>query len=194
MNTTYLDLPSPFGLAKLSDSFCKVIAAYDPDLVIFPSQKHPFYRLARPVRHGSVRNWALYKKLPGVTDDIRIMLDRQLIALPFALPAKIASAPPEHVVATIRARDTWAFGGPDGAGDRAADALEAKEKAKQKIIDDRYADEMRQRKKAAGIAFLYRTGARVSLVSPRRMVAPPESSTQTGPDRQDPAGCSTQEP
>ncbi len=172
----YLDLPSPFGLPKLSDEWLKPIEAYDPDLVIFPSQKHPHYRLARKLKHGSIRNWDEYKKLPGVTQDIRIMLDRQLIALPFALPASIGRADPSHVVRTLFLRDQWRF----GDGDKAADALEAKEAAEQKAIDDRYRDQMRQRKRAAGVAFLYRTGARVSLVSPRRAVPAPDSSTQTG--------------
>lgn len=186
----YLDLPSPFGLAKLTELWCRPIALYDPDLVIFPSQKHAHYRLARTCLHGSVRDVAQYKKLAGgLTDDLKIMLSRNLVAVPFALPPDIGKLDPMNVVRLLMRRDQWRYGGRDADGSKAADALEAKEKAEQKAIDDPYLDEMRRRKKAAGISYLYRTGARVSLVSPRRKEPAPESSTQTGPDG--PAGCST---
>ena len=187
----YLDLPSPFGLPKLSDTFCQPIAAYDPELVIFPSQKHPFYRIGRKVRR-SKRQWDAYKKLPAVTSDIRIFLDHGAIALPFALPAKISHGTPEHVIATLRARDMWVHGGPDGDGEKTADQLEANERAEAEASQAAWNAEAKVRKRAMGISYLYATGARVSLVSPRRMVAPPDSPTQTGPPEREPADCSVE--
>lgn len=182
----YLDLPSPFGLPALSDAWCAPIAAYDRDLVIFPSQKHPHYRIARKVRHGSVRNWDVYKTLPGVTDDIRIMLERQLVALPFALPPGIGKADPTVVVGTLYRRDGWRFKDDEAVADR----VEQQEAAEKKALDDRWKREEWTRRKALRVSYLYRTGARVSLVSPRlSQPAPAASSTQTGPTSS--ADCST---
>lgn len=158
----YIDVPSPFGLSRPTEAWCRVIADYDSELRIFPSQTHPVYRLMRKARQMGPMNADRFKGvLTQLHPDTQIAIHRHLIAV-FTMPKEITTVGPERVVAKLRLRDQWQF----KDGDAVADALESREAADETAIDQKRKFEYQTRRRAAGISLLYRTGARVSLIKP----------------------------
>jgi len=158
----YIDVPSPFGLQRPTEAWCRVVADYDPELRIFPSQTHPVYRLMRKARNMGPMNADKFKNvMTTLHPDTQIAIHHHLIAV-FTMPKEITTVGPERVVAKLRLRDQWRF----KDGDAVADALEAREAADEKDINHKRKLEYQTRRKAAGISLLYRTGARVSLIKP----------------------------
>lgn len=172
----YIDAPSPFGLARPTKAWCETIAAFDPDLRIFPSQKHPCFRLMRVARVEGPMNLQRFKRvMDQLHPDTQIALQHGLVAV-FTMPAEIMKLDPLRVVEKLRRRDQWAF----RDGDAVADALDQRDVAAEKEIDDRRRADSHDRRRAMRISYLYRTGARVSLVPPRRQPAAAASAPTTG--------------
>lgn len=48
----FVQTANPFGLATPPPAFLKALAAYDREIVLFPSVKEPVYRMGRRGRHG----------------------------------------------------------------------------------------------------------------------------------------------
>lgn len=166
----YLDYPSPFGLSRPTPAWCAPIAAFDPDLRIFPSQTHPLYRLMRLARNSPVEatmdrmHKAMQKGiLKELHPDTAIAIRHKLVAV-FTLPKEVTTLHSDRVIETLRQRDQWQF----KDGDAAADALDQRDALVEKSVADERKRQYRDRRKAAGISLLYRTGARVSLVPPVR--------------------------
>ncbi|HUU46378.1 MAG TPA: hypothetical protein VM118_11665 [Acidobacteriota bacterium] len=164
----YLDLPSPFGLPRPTRAWCDVIASFDPDLRIFPSQTHSVYRLMRRAHQTPVgalvnRVRAAIERgiLTEVNPDTRIAIQHRLVAVS-TLPKEITTVSPERIVASLQRRDQWGF----RDGDAVADALDQRDADEVSAIDRERNRQYRERRKAAGISLLYRTGARVSLIKP----------------------------
>jgi len=158
----YIDVPSPFGLSRPTEAWCRVIADYDAELRIFPSQTHPVYRLMRKARHMGPMNADRFKGvLAQLHPDTQIAIHHHLIAV-FTMPKEITTVGPEGVVAKLRLRDQWRF----KDGDAVADALDARDMAAEKEVDQNRQRDYQTRRRAAGISLLYRTGARVSLIKP----------------------------
>jgi hypothetical protein len=167
----YLDIPSPFGLSRPTPAWCAVIAAFDPELRIFPSQTHPLYRLMRLAKNTPVgatidrMHTAMQKGLlKDLHPDTRIAIQHRMVSV-FTLPKEVTTVSPERVVQTLQKRDQWAF----KDGDAVADALDQRDQIVEQAAKDERKREYRIRRKAAGISLLYRTGARVSLVPPVRV-------------------------
>jgi hypothetical protein len=181
MESIYLDdIPSPFGLAAPAKWWLDVLAAYDPDLRIFPSQKHAFYRVMRVARLSGGLNLDRFKDvLPVFTADTKIALERKLIPV-MTFGPDVFNRAPQIIVGYLERRDTWKFGQGEQAGAKAVDSLDAME-AEQEARDDKAArEERRARRRAFGIAYRYRTGGRVSLVRPRRHPASADSPETPG--------------
>jgi hypothetical protein len=107
--------------------------------------------------------------------DTQIALERGLLPV-MTFGPDVFNRHPQHIVEILRRRDTWALGG----GDAAADSLDQMEADALEKARASFRDEGRQRRKAMAIAYKYRTGARVSLVSPRR-VGNPDPQPTGGP-------------
>lgn len=163
-NSNYLDLPSPFNLPRPSAHWLRVLHHFDPDLVIFPSQKQPgVYRLMRRARNSGGLTSRLFRKLTSlVHPDTKIAFEQRLVSVT-TVPLEAVRAPAEKLCAQLRLRDTWRFGGPSSdASALALERMEAEEAAKQNAA---WRAETRVRHRAARNSFLYRSGARVSLVN-----------------------------
>lgn len=162
----YLDLPSPFSLRRPDPSWCATIAAYDPELVIYPSQKDFVYRLARKAKHSGGFNRDTFAKLPNLHPDTQVCLEHGLVAVT-TIPVKAIDAPAANIVDQLYGRDLWRQGGADAVADR----LDEGDAEREAAVDRKNEDELRVRARAMRNGYLYRTGARVSLVSPRRQAA-----------------------
>ena len=170
IESIYIDMPSPFGLAAPPAWWCRALAEYDPDLRIFPSQTKPLYRVMRLARLSGGLNFERFKGvLSAFTADTKIALERRLIPV-MTFGPDVFNRNPQLIVATLKRRDTWQFGEPgsDITGDRATDSLDAMEAEQEKRDDAAIKTERAARRRAFKIAYRYRTGGRVSLVSPRR--------------------------
>lgn len=164
------DVPSPFNLLRPKRWWVKVLADYDPDLRIFPSQKKPVYRVMRLARYsGGINAARLAPVLKELHPDTQIAIDRHLVPV-MTFGPDVFNRHPSIIVDILRRRDTWRFAGstPEERGAAAADALDAWEADQEAIDRKAQKDEARERRRAFAIAFKYRTGARVSLVKPRR--------------------------
>jgi hypothetical protein len=167
MKDIYIDIPSPFGLSRPSKAWCRSLAEYDADLRIYPSQVHPLFRLARVAHVNGPYNFEKFRHvLKELHPDTKIAIEHKLVAV-FTLPAEIVNVSPERVIAKLRLRDQWRYKDADAV----ADALDQSEDADRLEVDRQQRLNTRARLRAAAISYRYRTGARVSLVSPRRPTA-----------------------
>ena len=170
------DIPSPFNLLRPKKWWTKILAEYDADLRIFPSQKKPVYRVCRVATLSGGMNLDRFRHvLPHLHPDTQIMLARHLLPV-MTFGPDVFNRHPSIIVNILRRRDTWRLAPPDATpaerGDAATDALEQLEADEYAGFKRRLRDESRQRWNAMQIAYKYRTGARVSLVPPRRGGSP----------------------
>lgn len=166
------DIPSPFNLLRPKRWWVKVLADWDPDLRIFPSQKKPVYRVMRLARLSGGLNYDRMRPiLKTLHPDTQIALERHLLPV-MTFGPDVFNRHPSIIVNTLRRRDTWQFSKPgdtpEQVGERAADALDNWEAQTEEAERKERRQENRARLRAMGIAYRYRTGARVSLVQPRR--------------------------
>lgn len=173
--------PNPFNLPTPSPGWLKPIAEYDSLLRIVPSQKHPVYRLMRVARRTGKMLDAAFSKITDLHVDTRLALQLGLVAVT-TLPAAILTAPPEHVVQWLKDHDLEAHGG----ADRVADRLEQAESRRELIDEISTRSENGVRHRASRVSYLYRTGARVSLICPPR-AHPAPSVSPLAPDSSAPA-------
>lgn len=189
----YIDVDSPFGLPKPSPGWLQAIADFDPDLRIFPSKTHPVYRLMRRAHNtpmsslvdrvaAAVQQGILKEMHP----DTAIAIHHRLVSVT-TLPKDAITVSPERIIERLMRRDQWRF----KDGDAVADALDQRDADAEKAIDDRQKRDLRDRRKAAGISLLYRTGGRVSLVRPSRHIAGLDAAENPGGEK--PATVSPQE-
>lgn len=162
----YLDLPSPFGLPRPERGWCDEIEHYDPELVIYPSQKDYLYRLARKAVSSGGFNQRMFSVLPNLHPDTRVCLEHRLVAVT-TIPVAAIYVSPTRIVDQLFGRDMWKHGGADVI----ADKLDQADADHEKRIDDKNREELRVRARAMRVGYMTRTGARVSLVSPRRPAA-----------------------
>lgn len=163
------DVPNRFSLSVPSPGWLKPIEDYDGELRIFPSQKHPVFRLARLARRSGGYTRRLFSKLPGLHPDTKIMLERNLVAIT-TIPKEATIIAPDNVLRWLRDHDGWRAGGgkDDAAADRVVDLLEQQDVAREQAIDNRVREGLRDRVRPMRTSYLYRTGARVSLVKPSK--------------------------
>lgn len=169
----YIDVDSPFGLPKPTPGWLAVIAEFDPDLRIFPSKTHPVYRLMRRAhntpmsatleRMQTAQNKGILKELHP---DTAIAIHYGLVSVS-TLPKEAITVSPEQIVERLMRRDQWRF----KDGDAVADHLDKRDADHEKEIAREQKRDLRERRKAAGVSLLYRTGGRVSLVRPSRHIA-----------------------
>lgn len=166
---------SPFGLPALSDEWCRPLEQYDPDLRIFPSQKMPVYRVARVARNSGGLSAVFFGSIAGLNPDTAVCIKNRLVAVPVTIHRAGAQSSPETIVKKLQDRDVWRHGG----WEKVADILDAQDVKREENVAAARQTELRARSRAMRTGFLYRTGARVSLVSPLR-----NSAERTAPSAQ----------
>lgn len=176
----FLDIHSPFDLPAPSEEWLRPIEHYDPDLRIFRSRKHPVYCLARVAKHSAGLSAAFFAKIPNLNPDTAVCLHYGLVAVPLTLHTLAIQSSPHDTVKKLMDRDVWKHGG----WERVADILDQQDEKREADVAAKRRDDLRVRARAMRTGFLYRTGARVSLVSPvsRRRVSPsdPTASETAG--------------
>lgn len=147
--------PNPFGLADPPDWWLKRLEEFDNQLVIFPSQKHPWFKLTRRARTSRGIKPA---DVPGVENhpDTVIMCVNGLVPVTNVFPGAIWD---ERVFEKLAERDTWRLGGHK----RVSELLEKQDEAREKAIDKQIQNDLLARGTDAYAAYKYRSGSRVSL-------------------------------
>jgi len=173
-------VPNRFSLAVPRETWLKPIQDYDSELRIFPSQTQPCFRLMRVASHSGGMSHKIFKDIPGIHPDTKVALENRLVAV-CTIPPMALDAPPDNIVMQLRRRDQWAIGGGQGmdAGDKIADMLDRRDADNYEFKRAEIREEGKDLHRGSRISFLYRTGARVSLVRPptyRKGTASPSGS------------------
>lgn len=174
----FLDVPSPFDLPAPSDEWCRAIEQYDPDLRIFRSLKHPVYRLARVARNSAGLTAGFFEKIPNLNPDTVFCIQKGLVAVPLTLHTAALAGSPHLIVDRLMRRDVWRHGG----WETVADLLDKQDETRDQQVATERQDALRVRSRAMRTGFQYRTGARVSLVSPVRERFPDPEPSVAAPD------------
>jgi hypothetical protein len=172
------DVASPFHLVTPPYGWLEELKAWDAELVIFPSQTQPVYRLMRRAHHSGGLTEQIFKTFK-VHPDTMIAIRHRLVAVT-TIPKDAVRAGAARIVAQLRARDQWQF----RDGDAVEDHMEAQEATAAARRDQTWKDDNRARHRAARVGYLHRTGARVSLIAPRR----PATAISSSPTPAVPSG------
>ena len=167
----YIRLASPYGLPDPDPAWLKPIEDYDGALRIFPSQKDYTYRLARLAVKTGGMNGKLLGAIEGLHPDTTVCLQRKLVPVT-TIPVAALYAPAENIVEQLRRRDTYGK-----TAEEVERMLQGQDDTREARIDATNRENVRDRVKAMRLGLLSRTGARMSLVSPRRPGA--GTSTET---------------
>jgi hypothetical protein len=171
-------VPNPFNLPTPSAGFLQDMAAFDPDLVLYPSQQEFFYRLARRATFGP----GLLSALSTGTDSA-VCVEHKLVPVT-SIKGDAHFGP--HILQWLADRDTWRHGGA---------------KAVNRLLDERDADADKQarrerdsentvRARSMWRTFARRTGQSVALsdvhrgrgqIRSKHRVTPRTHSGQTPP-------------
>jgi hypothetical protein len=173
------DGPNRFSLPTPSRAWCQTIFNYDPELVIFRSQEKPYYCLARRAKRSGGLTGRFFGKLPFIKPDTKTLVLHGLVPVTVILKEAITQ-PAERIVEVLRRRDQWAAAGgnTEAHADRLVDSIEAQEAAARRQLEASVTQGVRDRARAMRSGYLYRTGARVSLVRPK---APTPSAVSNPP-------------
>lgn len=186
----YYDIPSPFGLPVPSETWRRVLAEWDADAVLWPSQTRPVYRFGRRAKLSRAYSDAVFKQAlmtgQGLNPDTRIAYRFGIVLCAFDLPPAIVAASPEVLIAQLRGRDQWQF----RTVDKTEAVLAELERTQERARVQPWQDESRVRARAMRTAWRYRTGARISLVGRRAADSSPVTS---GPSALTPAPVSPPE-
>lgn len=158
----YIRLVSPFGLPDPDPAWLQPIEDYDADLRIYPSQKDYVYRLARLARHTGGMNGQMFGALENLHPDTKICLQRHLVPVT-TIPVAAIFAPPDIIVEQLRRRDTFGM-----SAEQVGLLMTNSDAERRRKVDEDVTAGLRDRVRAMRIGLLSRTGARISLVSPRR--------------------------
>lgn len=160
--TNWIPDRNPSNLASPPQWFLDELWEFDNQLVIMPSrEKLPLYRLVRRTRRT-----AGYKFISRLAKGLSFSPDTIMMAhhdvVPVAsLPATVTWS--ARIFLELIARDTWRVGG----GDKAADLLDAQDKAKEDQQNRNLNSELHERVNRSYEHFKARTGQRLSMVTPR---------------------------
>lgn len=150
-----LPLSNTFGIAQPPKWWLDALSVFDDQLVIFPSQKDPVYRLGRKSRLSAGIEPS---DVPGIENhpDTVIMRRNGLVPVTTVIPGAIWDL---RVFKALAERDTQRLGGFEGT----MRALEAQDQAAEAEIARVQEDELAARGVDAYASLQYRDGARVSL-------------------------------
>ena len=143
-------VPPAYVLQRLFD--------FDADLVLLPSRYVPFaYIIARRRRlSAGLTDRALESTI--TQPDTRLCMTHGLV--PVSLMYRTGSGwNIDPVIASLKARDTWAVGG----GDKAADIMDEEDAKREKAQKKQVRDDMWNRSGDAYRSYKARTGQRVSV-------------------------------
>lgn len=170
MRANYLPLANRFNLATPPDSFLDDLAAYDPDLRIFPSQQEGVFRVGRVVPGHLPPVFHFMQDKP----DTKVYVAHRLVPVTSIVPTPFVQWGPV-IIADLAERDIQAVGGWEAASrlieDR-EDNIEARGRR------DTY-DEAGVRARSAWRAIKWRSGQTIDLGAKRD-----RSERRTGSTRQ----------
>lgn len=162
MMTNWIAGPNPFGLASPPDFFLTDLAAFDPDLVIFPSAEQAVYRLCRRVRRGPALTHVgkIRHQLGGIVDrfDHKILVALKLVPVVSLLPHPQWGP---KILADLAEADLWRHGGADAA----TATMDQREADVDQRLDRDIADEATARGHSAWSAYKWNSGQRIDLGS-----------------------------
>lgn len=157
---------NPFGLSKPPEWFLRQLALFDDQLVIVPSRMEYVYRLARRrTLTALVPNQRLQPDLDTSNADFALMATYKLVPVTTILPTATWG---ESIFRWLRERDIWAHGG----AAKAADLLDAQDKARRDQQQAKMLDELDQLHSSTYFAYKRRIGETV-FVNESRTPAPP---------------------
>lgn len=155
MRANYLgSVPNPFNLVGPPDWFLDQLAAYDDQLVIFPSQEEGVYRIARKHQGKTPRIFTFLNTRP----DTKTYVAHNLVPVTSVLPPPLVQWGPV-IINDLAERDIQRVGGWQAAARILEDRDETKERRLQQSIRED-ADEL------AGFAWRamkWRTGQTIDL-------------------------------
>ena len=153
--TNCLKVANPFGLELPPKWWLDQLGVFDDQLVIFPSQKDPVFRLGRKSRLSAGIEPS---DVPGIENhpDTVVMRNNGLVPVTTVVPGAVWDT---RVFTHLAERDTWRMGG----ATETALKVEAVDDAAKKAVDTTQADELHERSADAFAAYRYRTGSRVSM-------------------------------
>jgi hypothetical protein len=148
-------LANPFHLAEPPKAWLRKMALFDPQLVIFPSQKRPLFVVARRCKHSRGIQPA---EIHGVEKhpDTVICANKGLVPVTVMIPGAIWD---DRVFKELAARDIERHGGADGMSRK----LEAQDDAHEKAVHTQNNDQLDAINHDAYRAMKYRSGQRVSM-------------------------------
>ena len=152
---------NPHSLEPPPSWFLDELWTFDSQLVIMPTcDRVPIYRLTRRTKNTAGFKFmaTLLKGLP-MAPDTRMMARHATVPVA-SLPHDVTWGP--RILFELAERDTWRV----GSGEKAADILDAQDKARKEAIDRKIDDELTQRVEASYDSYRYRTGQRLSLTRP----------------------------
>lgn len=166
-------IPNPFDLREPPKWFLQELAAFDPHLVIYPSQEDYYYRIARRATRGP----GLLKALSWGTDSA-VCVDHKLVPVTSFGGNLTFSA---HIFQYFADRDTWRHGG----AKKSADLLDEQDKAAVAATNKEFDSENTARARSMYRTYKTRVGERISLADTNRGRGPANrkattQSTRTG--------------
>lgn len=178
----YLDDRNPHMLEAPPAWFLAELATFDPDLRLMPSVVHPVYRLCRVTSHSfGMKALLADGTLKPHPDTVR-MADLGVVPVATITPVPGAMHWSRRIFTELAARDIWRQGG----AKKAAEEIEAHEAAQKDTQKANAREELDQRSGDAYRSYKYRTGQRLSLVTPPasadRAPAAPASPAHTPAD------------
>lgn len=155
MRANYLAaVPNPFNLVGPPDWFLDQLAAYDPELVIFPSQEEGVYRIARKHQGKTPRIFTFLEDRP----DTKVYVANNLVPVTSVLPPPLVQWGPV-IINDLAERDIQRVGGWQAA----ARLLEDREDTQERRLDKTIRDDADSLAGFAWKAMQWRTGQTIDL-------------------------------
>lgn len=155
MRSNYLAaLSNPFNLVGPPDWFLDDLAAYDDQLVIFPSQEEGVYRIARKHQGHAPPIFTFLKDRP----DTKVFVANRLVPVTSVLPPPLVQWGPV-IINDLAEKDIQRVGGWEAASRLLEDAEDTKERR----LDRTIADDAEHLARFAWQAIKWRTGQKLDL-------------------------------
>jgi hypothetical protein len=154
MRPNWLPLPNRFSLSVPPDSFLDDLAAYDPDLRIFPSQEDGVFRVGRVVPGNLPPVYHFMQHRP----DTKVYVANRLVPVTSIVPTPFVQWGPV-IINDLAERDIRAVGGWESACRLIEDREESAERKERRDVSD----EASIRARSAWRAIKWRTGQTIDL-------------------------------
>lgn len=154
MRANWLNEPNPFNLAVPPDWFLDDLAAYDPDLRLFPSQQIGVFRVGRVVPGHLPPVFTFLQSQP----DTKVYVKHRLVPVTSLVPTPFVQWGPV-IINDLAEHDIRAIGG----WQEASRLIEDREESAERKRDRDVADEASVRARTAWRAIKWRSGQTIDL-------------------------------